>query len=264
MKTVMSLQEQVVEFVRAFDELAPEQAHKMTQLAELEKVMDDYATFVTNQAYKEEWNNVMKQPSDSFTQAIEEARAKSARCVTIMEKHRAMKLLEGQKGKTDYFQNIESCIEEEFGQFEVTSSSKVLLVGSGAFPMTPLLIARRTGAEVIGIDIDDEAIELGRRVVQELGEGLPIQLERVTVEELPTIHDMTHIIFSSTVNCKYDILDQLHTLTNDDVVVAMRYGNEVKSLFNYPMQEVDEKKWTLVDNVWRSHQVFDIALYKKS
>ncbi|MBM7702365.1 class I SAM-dependent methyltransferase [Metabacillus iocasae] len=263
MKTVMSLQEQLVEFVQAFNELAPEQ-HTIKHDIELEKVMDDYATFVTNKANEEEWHRMMKDPSHTFTQLVEEARVKSARCVTIMEKYRAWKLLEGQEGKTDYFQNIESCIEEEFGSFHVTADSKVLLVGSGSFPMTPLLIAKRTGAKVMGIDIDEEAIEIGRRVVHQLGKDLPIQLEKVVIEEIPGIHEITHVIFSSTVNGKYDLLDQLHTLTNDDVVVAMRYGNELKSLFNYPMQQVNERKWKMVDTVLRPHQVFDIALYKKA
>jgi len=34
-------------------------------------------------------------------------------------------------------------------------------------------------------------------------------------------------------------------------------------LFNYPMREVDENKWRLVENVIRPNQIFDIALYKK-
>ena len=57
---------------------------------------------------------------------------------------------------------------------------------------------------------------------------------------------MTHIIFSSTIPIKYDILDQLYELTNDNVVVAMRYGNGIKSLFNYPSQKTDDKHWYCV------------------
>lgn len=163
----------------------------------------------------------------------------------------------------DYFKNIESCIEEEFGSFRITSESKVLLVGSGSFPMTPLLIAKRTGAEVVGIDIDDEAIQLGRNVVERLGSGLNIRLEKLSVEDLDFTKDVTHVIFSSTVESKYDILDQLYELTNDHVVVAMRYGNQLKSLFNYPLREVDEEKWKLVEHIIRPEHVFDIALYKK-
>ncbi len=181
-----------------------------------------------------------------------------------MEKYRALKLQNGDVEIADYFKNIEECIEKEFGRFHVTADSKVLLVGSGSFPMTPLLIAKKTGAEVVGIDIDEEAILLGRNVVEKLGAGLKIRLEQTFAEDLPYTQDATHIIFSSTVSNKYDLLDQLHTLTNEHVVVAMRYGNELKSLFNYPMRETNSSKWKMVDNILRPHDVFDIALYQKT
>jgi hypothetical protein len=129
--------------------------------------------------------------------------------------------------------------------------------------MTPLLIARRTGAQVIGIDIDAEAITLGRKVVQTLGSELNIRLELSLLEDLAYTREATHIIFSSTVANKYELLDQLHALTNAQVVVAMRYGNQLKSLFNYPMRETDDRKWRLADNILRPHDVFDIALYQK-
>ena len=116
---------------------------------------------------------------------------------------------------------------------------------------------------MIGVDIDEEAVVLGRKVVDLLGIGLKIRLEKASVEEIDDVKEATHIIFSSTVEHKYDLLDQLHSLTNERVVVAMRYGNQLKSLFNFPMREVDEKKWKLVENILRPKQVFDIALYAK-
>ncbi|MEJ7167716.1 SAM-dependent methyltransferase, partial [Staphylococcus capitis] len=72
------------------------------------------------------------------------------------------------------------------------------------------------------------------------------------------------IIFSSTIPIKYDILDQLYELTNDNVVVAMRYGNGIKSLFNYPSQKTDDKHWYCVSQQTRPDQIFDIALYRKA
>jgi hypothetical protein len=99
--------------------------------------------------------------------------------------------------------------------------------------------------------------------VNTLGAGLRIHLQKASVHELDFTKEATHIIFSSTVAMKYDILDQLHSLTNEHVVVAMRYGNGLKSLFNYPQQETDPLKWRMVDNILRPHDVFDIALYQK-
>ncbi|TDL32728.1 class I SAM-dependent methyltransferase [Jeotgalibacillus sp. S-D1] len=251
-------------FSEKFSELTEQYDQREDNSSDLETVIDDYSMFITNKDNSRKWEQLDQQEFSEVNQLAGDLRRKSAICVGIMEKYRARKLLEGNEETVDYFRNIESCIEREFGSFQLNANSKVLLVGSGSFPMTALLIARRTGAEVVGIDIDEEAVELGRHVTGKLGEGLNIRLEETSAENLDSIRDVTHIIFSSTVESKYDILDQLFALTNDQVVVAMRYGNQLKSLFNFPLREVDDRKWELVEQILRPQHIFDIALYKKA
>ncbi|UNT71694.1 class I SAM-dependent methyltransferase (plasmid) [Bacillus sp. N447-1] len=253
----------MINYLERFNTLTGRYDHTINNCLELETLIDEYSHFIVNTRNKEIWEKLQQQEHYDLKQLAVSLREKSAFCVAIMEKYRALKLLTGVAEITDYFKNIESCIEKEFGSFQITSDSKVLLVGSGSFPMTPILIAKRTGAEVVGIDIDDEAIELGLNVVERLGAGLNIRLERVPVENLDFTKDATHIIFSSTVKDKYNILEKLHTLTNENVVVAIRYGNQLKSLFNYPSREVDKQKWNKVDDILRSNDVFDIELYQK-
>ncbi|MED4531596.1 methyltransferase domain-containing protein [Metabacillus fastidiosus] len=264
MLKMKTFQEYLNEFLEKFKDFSAKYDHTINHCSELEILIDDYSKFILNEKNKEVWEQLELQECRNFNQLVGDLRKKAALCVAIMEKYRALKLLSGNTESNNYFENIELCIEKEFGQFQITSESKVLLVGSGSFPMTPLLIARRTGAEVIGIDIDDEAIKFGRNVVEKLGSELNIRLEKIAVEELNVVNELTHIIFSSTVDNKYDILDQLHTLTNENIIVAMRYGDQLKSLFNFPMREVDNKKWKIVENILRPDHVFDIVLYKKA
>lgn len=251
------------DYLEKFNTLSGKYDRTINNYLELESLIDEYSRFIINTRNQEMWEKLQQQENGDLNQLIVSLREKSSHCVAIMEKYRALKLLSGVAEITDYFKNIESCIEKEFGSFQITSNSKVLLVGSGSFPMTPLLIAKRTGAEVVGIDIDVEAIELGLGVVERLGTGLNIRLEKVPVENLDFTKDATHIICSSTVKEKYNILEQLHTLTNDNVVVAIRYGNQLKSLFNYPSREVDKQKWNKIDDILRPDDVFDIELYRK-
>ncbi len=63
---------------------------------------------------------------------------------------------------------------------------------------------------------------------------------------------------------KYDILAELYELTNRDVVVSMRYGNDLKSIFNYPKQDTYPQHWTCVADITQPDQIFDIALYQKA
>lgn len=250
------------DYLEKFNTLSGKYDRTINNYLELESLIDEYSSFIINTRNQEIWEKLQQQEHCDLKQLAVSLRKKSALCVTIMEKYRALKFFSGVAEIADYFKNIESCIEKEFGSFQITSDSKVLLVGAGSFPMTLILIAKGTGAEVVGIDIDDEAIKLGLNVVERIGAGLNIRLERVPVENLDFTRDATHIIFSSTVKDKYDILEQLHTLTNDNVVVAMRYGNQLKSLFNYPSREVDKQKWNKVDDILRPDDVFDIELYQ--
>ncbi len=266
MKTQETATFQLTEYLEKFTHLVQRYDGTPLHSSELEMIIDHYSKFVTNENNIDVWERLDKDEPNTRgpCSLISDLRKTSAACVAIMEKYRALKLLNGHADITDYFKNIESCIEEEFGSFRLTADSKVLMIGSGSFPMTPLVIDNRTGAEVVGIDIDDEAIELGCRVVDRLGKGLNITLLKALVEELEFTKEATHVIFSSTIENKYDMLDQLHPLTSEDVVVAMRYGDRLKSLFNYPMREVDAQKWSLAQTVLRPNHVFDIALYTKA
>ncbi|OAS14879.1 nicotianamine synthase family protein [Paenibacillus oryzisoli] len=264
MQTAVTLQSALVEYYEEFDGLVSGYDQTLTHSSALEDLINRYSDFITNSTNKELWEELKLEKLEELTRLVEALRMTSAQAVAHMEKYRAFRLQEGMNEISDYFINIETCIDQEFGSSQVTPDSKVLFIGSGSFPMTPLLIAKRTGAVVVGIDIDEESIALGKLVVEKLGPQFNIRLEKTVVADLPFTKEATHIIFSSTVPIKYELLDQLHELTNENVVVAMRYGNGLKSLFNYPMHEVDMRKWVLVDTIVRPDHVFDVALYIKA
>lgn len=259
--TATGLPDMLRAYLRRFTSAANEYDGSIRHAGELEELLADYSRFVTNPG-----NEASFRPFAAAAETdemVEQLRTQSARCVAVIEKYRALRLLEGTAGAQGYFANIESCITEEFGAVAPRKDSKVLLVGSGSFPMTLLNVAALTGASTLGIDIDAESIDLGRRVVALLGEGLDIALDGRSIHELDFIAEATHIVISSTVSVKYELLHQMHGLTREDVVVAMRFGDGLKSLFNYPMQEVDPALWRLAETIRRPEQVFDIALYVK-
>ncbi|WNS46865.1 nicotianamine synthase family protein [Paenibacillus sp. MMS20-IR301] len=232
--------------------------------AELTELIDSYTGFIMNPSNIPLWEELEQPGSRRGHELAAELREVSARCVSIMEKNRAIKVLGGVEEAAAYFANVESCIEQEFGSFHLSSDSKVVMIGSGAFPITPMLIGRQKNVEVLGLDIDKEAVELSNNVLKKLGSTLPIRLVTGEIHDFKLeIKAATHIIFSSTVALKYELLDRLHALTSKGVVVSMRYGNQLKSLFNYPMQPVDESKWRIAEQLSCPGQVFDVALYCK-
>lgn len=231
--------------------------------AELEEVMAGYSELVTDARHEVPFL-ALQRDAPLTADLVAGLRAQSARCAAVLEKYRALRLLEGRAGAVGYFAHVESCIAEEFGALAPDAGSSLLLVGSGSFPMTLLNVAEQTGAAVAGIDIDVESVRLARRVVEHVRGTLDVTLEARPAEELPFTREATHVVFSSTVPVKYELLHALHEQTRDDVVVAVRFGDGLKSLFNYPMQAVDPERWQLVTTLRRPGQVFDIALYRKA
>ncbi|UXU54872.1 staphylopine biosynthesis enzyme CntL [Staphylococcus agnetis] len=261
LETEMELE--LATFYRNFVAHYQKVALNFESISELEREIDVFSQYILNEQNAlrfDDWR-ATHLGTPNIVPALADITAK---CVKLMEVLRAERHISGEATETAYFQNIEHCIQEEFGQFEIQDHDTVLLVGSGAFPMTPIQIAKQTGAKVIGIDIDAEAINYGRQIVADLAPDAAIELHQTTVDQLPNIHEVTHVIFSSTVPIKYDILAQLHALTRPNTIVAMRYGNDLKAIFNYPKRETDAQQWVCVDEVIQPNQIFDIALYQKA
>ena len=203
-------------------------------IVDLENLIDEYSQWILQPLAEHHyltWNDL--ETKISFTKKLQEV---SAKCVKQVEVIRAQRLLNGRASTSGYFENIEHCINEEFGRWQIGQNDKLLLIGSGAYPMT---------------------------LINVLAPNEDIVISNQTVDQLEDIQSVTHIIFSSTIPIKYDILNELYTLTNDEVVVAMRYGDDMKALFNYPSQATDETQWRCEELQTRPKQIFDIALYRK-
>lgn len=255
------IQTKLQTFLTQFEQLYAEFNVSNSNVDAIESLIDTYSHFVMNSQHEkayQAWDET--EAKQQLTRQLADI---SAQCVKAVETIRARRLLEGVSGTSAYFDNIEHCILEEFGQCHISEEDTLLLVGSGAYPMTLIQVAEETGATVIGIDIDEEAVQLGRQVIQRLAPGYDIQIYHQTVDAVPHIEEVTHVIFSSTVPVKYQILDQLYDLIPNHVSVSMRYGDGFKSIFNYPSKMIDTTKWRCIEKQHRPDHIFDIAIYEK-
>ena len=151
-------------------------------IVDLENLIDEYSQWILQPLAEHHyltWNDL--ETKISFTKKLQEV---SAKCVKQVEVIRAQRLLNGRASTSGYFENIEHCINEEFGRWQIGQNDKLLLIGSGAYPMTLIQVAKETGAAVIGIDIDSEAVDLGQRVVNVLAPNEDIVISNQTVDQL--------------------------------------------------------------------------------
>ncbi|MDK4501313.1 hypothetical protein MWG03_03070 [Fusobacterium necrophorum] len=251
-------------FITDFKILNEKAKNNLKCSKEIEEKLGDFTNFILNKEYEKIWDSLDENILYSLKDKIDTIREVSAHSVWFMEKFRAKAFLKNSTTILDYFKNIEECIETEFKGFTIDSKSKVLLIGAGSFPMTLLAISKKTGAKAVGIDIDNEAVELASKIINILGKDLDIEIHNLTFDNLPFTYEATHIIFASTIKEKFEILEKLHDKTGKDVVVGMRYGDGLKSLFNYPLEEINSSLWKKVSTVYHPNNIFDVALYKKS
>lgn len=260
---VTSLLNDIDDFIDRFLEVNKKHQEGRALINDLEATLEKYTQFILNDEYRQTWDALIDIEAPHIRERIDVIRRESAHCVWAMEKYRASTLLESNDEPADYFKNVESCIEEEFGNFVVNKHARVLLIGVGAFPMTPLTIAKNTGAKIVGIDIDDEATAYAKKVLNVLGKDMDIEVHTQDYRSLPFVREATHIIIASTIPEKLDILRDLYELTNEDVVVSMRYGNGFKSLFNYPLVDSQQGKWRKANSIYFDDNVFDVAMFRK-
>lgn len=183
------------------------------------------------------WDEIIKSSEDIRT-IINEA-------LSRLEKYEAQEIIDGNKEYYDFRYNndLMSNVEDEVLMGEITSDSKIIFLGSGAMPLSAFTIAKITGAKILCVDIDSEAIMLSRKIAKILGVHNNVLFSNKDISEIEEVKNSTHIIIASLVNNKINIIKGIESTIQDETKVILRYGNFIKSVFNYPLKLDEIKKW---------------------
>jgi protein-L-isoaspartate O-methyltransferase len=68
-----------------------------------------------------------------------------------------------------YFKNYLDLVKDEVPLARVKETDKVLFVGSGALPLTSIIMSKVTGCKSYCFDIDKEACDLSKKLVEKIG-----------------------------------------------------------------------------------------------
>ncbi|GKU78816.1 hypothetical protein L3i20_v232130 [Paenibacillus sp. L3-i20] len=209
----------------------------------LQLKLDELCRFMTSEQNEEQWqlwghHKEIKQQSNQL-------RHTSTQALCEMEKYQSISTLEKKMDKSDYLTILSSAVKDELNNFRIGASSKVLFVGSGAFPTTALTIAKETSADVLCLDIDREAVDLGRRVAEVFGLQAKVLFSENSLKEQSFLKDATHVIIASLVGNKYEVLEELKKNLNVEAKIMLRYGNGLKSVFNYPLEIDLSEDWDM-------------------
>ncbi|HEC76417.1 MAG TPA: class I SAM-dependent methyltransferase [Thermoplasmatales archaeon] len=132
----------------------------------------------------------------------------------------AEKFLASTSLKYAYINFFEKATLEEFKMVDIKEKDNILHAGCGSLPNTLISLGKNFKANYFGIDIDPEAVEIAKKVVNEY------KLDNVIIEEGDAftypLKKFDVIIVSFGLNAKKEFFERLKNETKNDVKIIYR------------------------------------------
>ncbi len=208
---------------------------KPDKLYALRNKLDELCAFIVNEENGMHWEQW--EARQELQEQASLLRDLSAQAAGVAEKLRAALACSGEGISDLYIAMLTKAASAECSLIGNTANARVVFVGAGSFPLSALTILQKTSAQVLCTDIDEEAVSWGKQVLNLLG---PKNTRRWTYESshAPSSYFLdgaTHVIVASLVPCKLELLKQIIPQLKSECKLLLRYGNGLKSLFNYPI-----------------------------
>lgn len=140
--------------------------------------------------------------------------------------------------------------------------SRIVFIGAGALPVTALLFALESEAELLCHDIDPEATRLAKKLVMHQGLAERIRCSCRPLETIPWVGQASHFIIAALVKEKAAVLRQLGGQMHGQAKIILRYGNGIKSLCNYPFEKELSGSWHVTPLI-HTGAVYDAVLLER-
>ena len=127
-----------------------------------------------------------------------------------------------------YLGFYEEMIEQELSMLNVTSNKKILVIGSGSLPVTPILIARKTKAKILCLDIDRKAVQKSVEYINKIELSNQIQIKHSDGDNYP-VKD-------------FDIIFMLYGIRKQkDMLIYLSKNMDMSSSLIYRTTTLDDK-----------------------
>ncbi|WP_025026452.1 nicotianamine synthase family protein [Caldalkalibacillus mannanilyticus] len=227
----------------------------------LKNKLDDLCQFIVSEEKVNQWNVWgSHQEIQEYSNRVREA---SVKALCDIEKYQSICTCKNELDISSYLTKLSKTVKKELEVYQMDSTSKVLFIGSGAFPLSALTIAKEIKAEVLCVDIDLEAVELGQQVAKALGLESFVHFTNKNVKQLSFCSEATHIIIASLVPDKIEVLEDVKDCMQSSAKIIMRYGNGLKSIFNYPLEQDLSAEWVQT-RITESTTIYDTLILEKA
>ncbi|MDE1463689.1 nicotianamine synthase family protein [Spartinivicinus poritis] len=223
----------------------------------LQEKLDELCGFITSEANQSIWKK--HELCGELDRQLKQLRETAIHALCSLERHQSKCAKAHQLNITPYLQQLSDSIQWELKLAKVGSTSRVLFIGSGSYPLSAFTISQATGATVQGLDIDKEAVKLASDLQQEMCKTNFVYGDLAIVFQA---FRPTHIIIASLVEHKWEVLAQLRPLLSLSQKILVRFGNGLKSAFNYPFNPELSIGWKRTP-ILQLSGVYDAILMEK-
>ena len=167
-------------------------------------------------------------------------------------------------GKIDYdflqesiwYYKFEDLVKQEIELASIDERSKVLFIGSGPFPLSPILYQKHAQCQVVGIEKEAEYAETSRALIQALGLTDSITIKTGLGEEF-TNDSYTHVIAGLQALPKNAIFEQISNQMPSGTTTVCRVKSGFGNIYydTFTDEEFNETYFEIVQRVENSEMV---------
>lgn len=169
--------------------------------------LDELCEFMVREETIRQWT--VWGGDEEVQKQAERLREAAVMALCNVEKLQSKCILHNEMDVNKYLTTLIQSVKDDLKNFGIDYHSKVLFIGSGAFPVSVLTIAKEFGAKVMGVDIDSEAVLLASHVARAFDIETLVSFSDEKLNSLTFLKETTHIIIASLVENKIEVLDQL-------------------------------------------------------
>lgn len=155
--------------------------------------------------------------------------------------------------------------EIEIDKFNLENSKNILHIGCGAYPITALVLAKKTSANIVSIDKDPIAIKFAKKIISKKKLNKKIKINIGNGEKFP-VKNYDTIILSSCSSPKKKILKHIFNNADLNTKIIVR---EIKRNISDINKIIESNKNIIYKDMIKNHSIpnfnwFSIYLIKKN
>lgn len=154
---------------------------------------------------------------------------------TDLEYDFAERIIKGETTLEEYplFQRFQRLIQAEIELASIKDKDKVLFIGSGPFPISPILVSQQTSARVDCLDQSDQASSVSEKVIHKLGLAERIQIFNAS-GDIRKIYGYDVIMVALLAQPKFEILYNTQWSIPQGTRVICRTSEDKRQVFYKP------------------------------